>query len=841
MAKVVLDIEADSSQAVKAFGDVSVAAKKSGEDTKQAFQKGAAASNSANQAIKTTTDVYLDAANKRKIALEKELKVLAIYKDAQKKAFDPQAIAAYNDLIKTSEQRIKLLSGETKKAEVAQKSFATAAKGSFGALRTLANIIPGLGISGIILLGYETLINLFRSLTFGIGDNTEAININKEAIASLIEQRDKLSKQIEENQDKQALAEGVISDFESKRFAAQRKFAEDLDNLDKNRESNALELIKTLDFTKKAIDNQRSALLKLGLSEETLNKAREEADAGTFVTFNEAFNQRVELGARLAEFDKENAKNRQKIEQEYLSNIAVINAEALAKDKKTKLENQKKLNEERLKLEADYLKLLDDLRKKVEQAQLNSLTGKARIRFEKQLNDESINELERNLIEKGKKLNANFKLSQKQQEQFAILRQLLEIDTNKKILAIDVEFDKKLKELKSKAIDNDLKALKTKNDAIVSFTEEGSIERIDAEIKALEDELKFQEENREKLGLSFDELFIIINEGQNKIKKLLQEKKLKQQFSIADLFGIAEKDKDEFNKGLKQLASSANQFANDIINSQKNILDQEEKINDERISNSENRISDLEDKLKLELDLNKQGFASNVSLVRQQLADEQAIKEKALAEDKRIKEEKAKLAKAEIIIDSLSQGSSLITASANIYKSLSALGPVGVGIAIATIATMIGSFVAAKAKALEAVNQGFAEGGYTGDGGKYDEAGVVHKGEFVHTKEKTKKYRGIFEAIHNDKPLTDFDLKTLLNGTGVRLNEDVAKQVYQNHTEHKNLEAQKIEINLKNMQSIDNKLSLFFEFYKGKPIETTNSNGDKIIKKGNTTRIIRKK
>src|SRR5690606_4220807 len=30
---------------------------------------------------------------------------------------------------------------------------------------------------------------------------------------------------------------------------------------------------------------------------------------------------------------------------------------------------------------------------------------------------------------------------------------------------------------------------------------------------------------------------------------------------------------------------------------------------------------------------------------------------------------------------------------------------------------------------------GFADGGYTGSGGKYDPAGIVHKGEFVHTQE----------------------------------------------------------------------------------------------------------
>jgi len=40
-------------------------------------------------------------------------------------------------------------------------------------------------------------------------------------------------------------------------------------------------------------------------------------------------------------------------------------------------------------------------------------------------------------------------------------------------------------------------------------------------------------------------------------------------------------------------------------------------------------------------------------------------------------------------------------------------------------------------RALAGSLTGFSEGGYTGDGGKYDPAGVVHKGEFVIDKEKT--------------------------------------------------------------------------------------------------------
>jgi hypothetical protein len=51
--------------------------------------------------------------------------------------------------------------------------------------------------------------------------------------------------------------------------------------------------------------------------------------------------------------------------------------------------------------------------------------------------------------------------------------------------------------------------------------------------------------------------------------------------------------------------------------------------------------------------------------------------------------------------------------------------------------------------------QGFAEGGYTGDGGKYEPAGIVHKGEFVINKENTSKFRGILEQMNQGKlPLT---------------------------------------------------------------------------------------
>jgi hypothetical protein len=44
---------------------------------------------------------------------------------------------------------------------------------------------------------------------------------------------------------------------------------------------------------------------------------------------------------------------------------------------------------------------------------------------------------------------------------------------------------------------------------------------------------------------------------------------------------------------------------------------------------------------------------------------------------------------------------------------------------------------------------GFAEGGYTGDGGKYQPAGIVHKGEYVVNKEQTKQWAPLLEMINS--------------------------------------------------------------------------------------------
>lgn len=74
--------------------------------------------------------------------------------------------------------------------------------------------------------------------------------------------------------------------------------------------------------------------------------------------------------------------------------------------------------------------------------------------------------------------------------------------------------------------------------------------------------------------------------------------------------------------------------------------------------------------------------------------------------------------------------------------------PYTLALRVIAAAAAIGAAVVTVSGAVRASNQGFAEGGYTGDGGKYQPKGVVHAGEFVFDKSTTSKYRAAFEAIH---------------------------------------------------------------------------------------------
>ncbi len=152
----------------------------------------------------------------------------------------------------------------------------------------------------------------------------------------------------------------------------------------------------------------------------------------------------------------------------------------------------------------------------------------------------------------------------------------------------------------------------------------------------------------------------------------------------------------------------------------------------EEIDARAGRVESLQNDLANEIELNKIGKASNIAGLQEQLAAEKAALAKA-------EQEKKEAAEAQFAIDTALQASNLVTAISGLYSSLSSL-PFGIGVALATAlsAVLIGTFVASKAQAASAA--GFREGGYTGDGDATAIAGPVHKGEYVFDAENTKKF-----------------------------------------------------------------------------------------------------
>lgn len=114
-------------------------------------------------------------------------------------------------------------------------------------------------------------------------------------------------------------------------------------------------------------------------------------------------------------------------------------------------------------------------------------------------------------------------------------------------------------------------------------------------------------------------------------------------------------------------------------------------------------------------------------------------------EEDRLNKLNEKRRKAARVANAIAKSEAIAQASLAVAKAAGETGP-GAPFAIASTLIALAAGLAAAYTSIKSDN--FYKGGYTGDGGKYEAAGTVHKGEFVFTKEKTQKYRSLFEDIH---------------------------------------------------------------------------------------------
>ena len=163
--------------------------------------------------------------------------------------------------------------------------------------------------------------------------------------------------------------------------------------------------------------------------------------------------------------------------------------------------------------------------------------------------------------------------------------------------------------------------------------------------------------------------------------------------------------------------------------------------------------------LDAEIEARNNGYANSVVTAQKELGLARKNREEAIKEQK-------KAQKAQLAIDTVTQASSLVTATAQIWSALSGVKVIGPALALAAIGTMWGSFIEAKIRASQIRSQSeqygeggleFLEGGSHASGNDID-LGVENKrhkrmraegGEAlaIINKKRTRQYRDILPGI----------------------------------------------------------------------------------------------
>ena len=189
----------------------------------------------------------------------------------------------------------------------------------------------------------------------------------------------------------------------------------------------------------------------------------------------------------------------------------------------------------------------------------------------------------------------------------------------------------------------------------------------------------------------------------------------------------------ELKDAYRSLESAATSAINNILSAQINALDRELAVRQQRVT----QATLLAERGNTEVLKSEQAKIEELQRTREQAAQRQIQLNAIVAASN------AALALTEAIgaiVKAAAQGDPY-TIAARVAAAVAAL--------VAGITALKGAFS----------STGFAEGGYTGDGGKHEPAGIVHKGEYVITKEQTAKNKAVLDAIHHGANFSIPELK----------------------------------------------------------------------------------
>lgn len=223
--------------------------------------------------------------------------------------------------------------------------------------------------------------------------------------------------------------------------------------------------------------------------------------------------------------------------------------------------------------------------------------------------------------------------------------------------------------------------------------------------------------------------------------------------NLYEVFGlnIDEKQQSALDTALDSIKSSIDSLADSWVQAA-----------DKAVQSADKQVEAAQKVLDSQIEAREQGYANDVEGAQKELALAQQTQSKAL-------KEKEKAQKAQLALDTLTQASSLITASANIWSAFGGIFPIGPALAIAAIAAMWLSFGAAKIKAFQLAGAASSEqygegtvelleGGSHASGNDIDlgrkKDGTRRRaegGEFfaIINKKNSKKYRNVIPDVIN--------------------------------------------------------------------------------------------
>lgn len=319
-------------------------------------------------------------------------------------------------------------------------------------------------------------------------------------------------------------------------------------------------------------------------------------------------------------------------------------------------------------------------------------------------------------------------------------------------------------------------------------------------------------------------------------KAQLDKEQKRADFDMLALLGVDEDKRADVRAGLETVHGFVAEFA------ARNL-----EVANEVLAARQAEVEERKADLATEIDLNKQGFASDVETKRAALEESKKQRAEALKEQQRA----IKLQQA---MDAVSQVSSLITAGTTIFNATAALNIVpglGIAIAVGLIGAMMAAIGSLKGKANATTK---AEKGWDYVGGKRHREGgnkyvsidnhndvlEIEEGERIVNRQSNKKYWSWLNAINEDdqNKLANLSLQFLLQDTGVVPAKDLPKELERKvETYHSIKNNNGNELLLKELQSLRREVSEFKQQAAVKEHTQFLPDGTRIEKKGLYTRI----